>query len=97
MARIIVKRHTRNNSLTLAICDDDLIGKTFEDEHMHLKLSESFYKGKEEDEETISNLLHHAISVTVVGKTSTDLVKKTQPDLLIKKVQDVPFANIFKI
>jgi hypothetical protein len=97
MARIIIKEHVRNNSLQVAICDDTLIGKTFEDDAMQLKVTESYYKGAEASEDIIKKAISHAQSVIIVGEQSIELVKKIQPMLVVKKVQEIPFAQIFKV
>ena len=46
---MIVKIHKRDDRTILAVCDSDLIGRTFTEGERQLDLSSDFYKGEERD------------------------------------------------
>lgn len=58
----------------VAICDKELIGKKFEEGKFQLDLKESFYKGKEVDEqkalEIIQNMSAEDATFNIVGEKS---------------------------
>lgn len=97
MARIIVTKHIRNNELTLAICDEELLGKTFSDDTQQLNLTTNFYKGNPLEENQIIHLLDAARSAMIIGENALNIVKNKFPDIIIKKVENVPFGQIFKL
>ena len=54
---MLVKVHKNTEGqILLAICDDDLIGKKFEEGNLQLDLSSDFYKGEEKSEDEIMDL-----------------------------------------
>ena len=53
---MIVKKHSQNNKLVLAICDEDLLGKTIEENDLILDLKSDFYRGEEMNETELKQL-----------------------------------------
>jgi len=75
---MIVKIHkTRDGRKVIAICDDELIGKRFEEGKLQLDLSSSFYKGEEKSEKEIIEMIGGAYIVNVVGEKSVSSVIKS--------------------
>jgi len=92
---MIVKIHSTPNGKMLAICDSELLGKTFEEDEKQLDLSSNFYKGEEKNPEETEKLLRGCYIVNAVGKESVELLVKNN---LIKKenvgvVSGVPYAQ----
>jgi len=84
----------------VAICDEDLVGKRFEEEKFQLDVKENFFKDKKVSEEEvikiIQNLSQEDATFNIVGKSSVSTAIKTgiisQED--IKEIQGVPFALV---
>jgi hypothetical protein len=91
---IFVKEHIYNNRKLLAICDGNLIGKTFEEGNKILNISKSFYFGEPMFEKDILNLIEDNTLLNIVGKESIDFALKNK--LIIKegiiKIKNIPHA-----
>lgn len=96
MARIIVAKHTRNSMLTLALCDDNLVGCEFEEGVIYLNLKSNFYKGDVMEPADIKKLLEASNSINAVGELSTKLVAELFPQAKIKTIQKIPFIHIYR-
>ncbi|MFH1500582.1 MAG: DUF424 family protein [archaeon] len=94
-----VKVH-RSYRDVVAICDSELLGKTFEEGKKFLDIRETFYNGEEVSEEkiikTILDFTAEDATFNIVGEKSVNLALKTGiiSEEGIKKVQGVPFALI---
>jgi hypothetical protein len=96
---MLVKIHKSYRDV-IAICDEELIGKVFEEDNCILDLKESFYNGENVDEEKIMNIIqfHSREDATfnIVGEKSiavaikTGIVSKEE----IKTIQGIPFALV---
>jgi len=73
---MIVKKHSQNNKLVLAICDEDLLGKTIEENDLILDLKSDFYRGEEMNETELKQLLVSTYIINAVGKKSIDFLKQ---------------------
>lgn len=73
---MIAKKHQTSNGLLLAICDEDILGKKFEEGKLQLDLSSSFYKGDNVSEEHVSEMLKAARIINLSGKKSVSLAIK---------------------
>ena len=96
---IYVKRNNSQGSEVLAVCDEDLIGKTFRGKGLKLEASERFYRGKLVDEEELVNLIKNAKNINLVGKNSIKIAIKNniiKKDDIIK-IKTIPHAIIFEI
>jgi hypothetical protein len=84
----------------VAICDKELIGKSFEQGNFQLEVKESFFNGKEVSEkealEIISNMAKEDATFSIVGKKAVNLALKT--GIIeregIKTIQEIPFALV---
>ena len=68
----------RGSSCILAICDEGLIGKTFEEEGLFLEISEDFYKGEKKTKEEVFEMLKdgNIKNFNIVGKESISVALK---------------------
>lgn len=96
---MLVKIHKSYRDV-IAICDEDLIGKTFQENNFQLDIKESFYKGEIKDNLQISKIFQSGktedATFNIVGEESINaainsgIVTKEG----IKKIQGVPFALV---
>ena len=83
----------------LAVCDADLLGKTFRESDMVFEVNEDFYKGLRTSVEEAVNLIEESTVVNLVG---CNIVKKAMekgyvhPEAVIK-ICGVPHAQIVKM
>ena len=84
----------------IAICDSDLIGKTFEDKKRLLHLRENFYKDQEVDKDGLIEILRRQkmedASFNIVGKESIQValelgIIKSEG---VHKLKGIPFALV---
>ena len=68
-----IKIHRSGDRFVVALCDEDLINKTFEDGDLQLKVTEIFYKGEEKSEEEVIEILKTARNINIVGEKSVKL------------------------
>jgi len=89
-----IKIHETQERKIISICDEDLIGKTFEEKDLQLKVSERFYKGEKLSEEKILEEIKSADYINLVGKNSINFAIKNK--LILKeniiKIQNIPHA-----
>lgn len=95
---IKIHRAYRN---VIAICDTNLIGKTFEEGKLQLKITESFFKGEEITKEQAIKIIEKEIkedsTFNIVGEESISIALKLN---LIKKenvgkIKNIPYALVF--
>lgn len=83
----------------VAVCDEDILGKTFEDDNVLLEIKEEFYKGDLKDKKQVINILKDAINVNLVGKeaikTAIDAGVIEEENVLY--IQGVPYALMCKL
>lgn len=71
--KMIVKVHKRQEKTIVAVCDNDLLGKKFEENDLQLDLTSDFYKGEKIDEKEAGDLIRNADIVNLVGEQSVKL------------------------
>ena len=90
--KMIVKVHkTPDGRKVVAICDNELVGKKFEEGKFQLDLSSSFYKGEEMDEEKARVLIKGSYILNIVGEKSIDFAMKLG---IVKKESIIKIKNI---
>ena len=94
--KMIVKVHkTQGKRKLLAICDNDLIGKKFEEKNLQLDLTVDFYKGEEKSEKELIELIKDSYIVNIVGKKSINLAIKlgivNKKNII--KIKNIPHAQ----
>ena len=84
----------------IAIADDNLVGKVFEEEILQLDVKESFYKGeikpKEEIIETIKDWAKEDATFNIVGKESiaTAIEAGIISEESVGYIDNIPYAMI---
>jgi len=80
------------------ICDSELIGKSFEEGHLKLKVKRSFYKGREATAEECLEALKEATIANMVGSIVEHAVKAgfVHPSSVIR-IQNVPHAQMVRL
>ena len=84
----------------IAICDTNLLGKTFEQGEKQIFVKESFYKGEERTPEETINIMKDMTkedsTFNIVGEQSieTALKAKIISKKHIKKIKDIPYALV---
>ena len=96
---MLVKIHNSYRTI-VAICDSDLVGKTFEEGDKQIKITENFFKGEEKTEQEVLEIIEMGTcedyTFNIVGKKSVALALKCG---LIKKegitnIQGIPVALV---
>ena len=96
---MLVKIHKAYRYI-VAICDSELLGKTFEEGIKQLEIRESFYNGEEYNEqETVKimkDLSREDATFNIAGEKSVQAALKAGiiSKEGIKKVQKIPFALV---
>ena len=96
LIRMIVKLHKTNDGRrVLAICDDDLLCKRFEEGNKQLDLTSDFYRGEKKNEKEAVEMIKGTYMVNIVGEEGINLalnlgiVDKKQ----IIKIKNIPHAQ----
>ncbi len=94
---MFIKIHKNFGNEIIAVCDEDLIGKTIEDKKMKITITERFYKGEKKSSTEIISILKEAKNANLVGKETiklaidNNLIKKEN----VIKIKNIPHAQIF--
>jgi hypothetical protein len=84
----------------VAICDTNLLGKTFEEGKFQLDVKESFYKGEEFEKtkvlQIIEEMAREDATFNIVGPNSvqTAIEAGLITEKGVKKIQGIPFALV---
>ncbi|RQG93159.1 DUF424 family protein [Natrarchaeobius halalkaliphilus] len=70
---MIVHERETPEGLLVAICDDDVLGETFEEDDLSLTVTEEFYGGDETDERGVIDSLSRATVANIVGTQAVEL------------------------
>ena len=94
-----VKLKDSKEGFILAVCDSELLGKTFSEGEMQLDLTNDFYKGEEKSDDEIADLMRNAYIINLVGEKSCALAIKegiiNEKD--IKKVKNIPHIQVLLV
>lgn len=85
--------------MLLAICDADLLGKTFREGDIVLAVREEFYKGLKVDTDEAVNLISQSTIVNMVGENIVGRAIErgfVHPQAVLK-VSGIPHAQIVKM
>jgi hypothetical protein len=96
---MLVKIH-KSYRTVVAICDEELIGKKFEQDNKQLDLTSNFFKGEEKTAEEVLDIIEKAsyedATFNIIGNKSTDLALKAgiiKPEG-IQRIQEIPVALV---
>ena len=93
---ITVRVHDAGNGRTvIALCDSSLIGKTIEENGLHMDLGSDFYKGEEKTPAQIKKLLADPYIVNFVGEKAVKLGIEMQliDERKVIRIDGVPHAQ----
>lgn len=85
---------------TVVVCDSDLIGKKFEEGKFQLNIKESFFLGKEVNEEQAIKVMwsmsKEDATFNIVGKDSIKAALKAEiiKEEGVREIQGIPFALV---
>ena len=95
-----MKEYDTGSGLLVAVCDKELVGKSFEEGALFLKISERFYKGEEATEGEVVDSLKHATTIAnLVGRWAikcaldNDFIEEAS----VIFVDGVPHAQMVKL
>jgi hypothetical protein len=94
-----IKEYNSGSEVLVAVCDQELVGRSFKDGELHLTVSERFYKGEEATEEDVIGSLRHATIANLVGRRAIQcaLDHKFIDETSILVVDGVPHAQMLKL
>lgn len=97
--KMLVKIHKLNKQSIVAICDEELVGKIFEEGNLILDVKKSFYDGDKRSDVEIGDLMRNADQINVVGKRSVNLALEEEliSEEDIKYVNGIPHVQIILI
>ena len=92
---MIVNIHSTPNGKMLAICDKNLLGKTFEEGELQLDLSTRFYQGEDMPDDLLAELVKEARIINAVGEESVRFLRehKLIEDSNTQKIAGIPHAQ----
>ena len=96
---ISIKMYKQGNDLLLAACDENLIGKKFEEGKYYLDVSERFYKGERITKEVLKKFLEESTIANLVGKETIKCAIELgliDPDCVIK-IKGIPHAQMIRM
>ncbi|MCL2607328.1 MAG: DUF424 family protein [Methanomassiliicoccaceae archaeon] len=73
---IFIKIHVRGTERILAACDEELLGKTFREKEMCLKVSETFYRGELISEDVLCERMKSVTIMNLVGERCVAAAQK---------------------
>ncbi|MCK4589234.1 MAG: DUF424 family protein [Nanoarchaeota archaeon] len=97
---ILAKVHRNSEGQKiLALCDQELLGKKFEEGNKQLDLTTDFYQGEEATEQEIKKLIKGVYIINLVGEQSLKLMKKLNlaEEKHIIRIQNIPHAQILLV
>lgn len=90
-----VKIHTNERCKLLAVCDEKLLGSSFKEGKMSIKVEDSFYNGEIKTEKEVEELLPSFDNFVVIGDESVRLLLELElvsEDQIIH-IQGVPYVS----
>jgi len=94
--RYYIKIHKKREDAITAICDEEIIGKRFDEGDIQLEVSERFYNGRLIGDDAAADEMNNARILNITGKNIINLALKKG---VIKKsnilqVQRIPHAEV---
>ena len=96
---ISMKTYKQGNDLLIGACDEELIGKKFEDGKFQLDVCKEFYDGKRVNSETLKKALEDATIANLVGKKTVKTaieIGLVDPKFVIR-IKGIPHAQMVKM
>ncbi len=92
----VVAKHISEGKLILAVCDDDVHGKRFEDGNAVLDLSSKFYGGEKKSAEEATEFMKNAYVINAAGKETVKRVIRLglATKEAVKTIKGVPHLQV---
>jgi len=68
-----VKKHSANGESILAVCDKEVLGKTFKQDDLMVSASKAFYEGSLASEKEVVKLMKDAGNINLLGEKTVSL------------------------
>lgn len=98
---MFMRIHESEKSIVLALCDKELIGKSYSSGGLHLDLKSYayFYRGRQVGEELAKAAMADATSLNLVGKKSVGIAEKLGlvSKKEIKRIGGIPHAQVYRL
>lgn len=87
------------NSIVLGCCDEELLGKTLNDDKYNLTINVNFYKGKKVGKKELEKMMDEANSINLFGEKCIKVAieKGLISEESIIRIDGVPHVQIYKI
>lgn len=96
---ISIKIFRQGNDVLIGACDENLLGKKFEEGKFQLHVTKEFYDGNRVNIELLKKHLENATIANLVGKKTIDCAIKlglVSPDCILR-IKGIPHAQIVKM
>jgi len=96
---ISIKIYRRGNDVLIGACDENLIGKTFEEGKYQIEVRKDFYDGERVTPEILKEFLENATIANLVGDETIACAIEMgliDPDCVIK-IKGIPHAQMVKM
>ncbi len=99
MSKVYVKTVTHGRDMLVAVCDEEILGKTLEGGRVPFKVSEGFYKGTLGDVDEAIAAMKQATICNLVGKKIVEAAIDCNMvhERAVIYFGDVPHAQIVKL
>ncbi len=99
MSKVYVKTIVHGRDRVVAVCDEELLGKTLEGGRVPFKVSEGFYKGILGDVDEAIEAMKQATICNLVGKKIVEaaIEKKMVHERAVIYFGEIPHAQIVKL
>jgi len=96
---LIAKKHYNQITNILAVCDEEHLGKTFEDEKISFTVSEKFFGGEAITQKELFELINEFDSINMFGDKCVEMAEKEGliSSASIIKIKGIKHAQIYKL
>ncbi len=96
---MFAKIHKSGDRNIIAICDENLIGKSFSEGNLNLEITERFYKGEKLTSKQTLELMKDSLNLNIVGEKSIKLALENniiEKDNIIE-IKGIPHAQVYQL
>jgi len=96
---LIAKKHQHENTLVLAVCDKEHLGKTYEEGKLFFEVRERFFSGEGVTEKELIKLMKEADSINFFGNKCVEIGKKEGliSESSVITIKGVRHAQVYKL
>ncbi|MFP4000487.1 MAG: DUF424 domain-containing protein [Thermoplasmata archaeon] len=96
---ISYQTYDQGSDVLLAACDEDILGRTLENEEVQLKVKESFYGGKKISTERLKRKLETCTIANLVGKNTVEaaIEKGFGDENDVMDIEGVPHLQVVRL